>query len=503
MKKVLYAIVLYWLFVNSVFGQSKEGNNWVLGYPPDPDFPIGYLGGTLIGFNSGQPDTSHFSVDGGMYTSGTMSDINGNLLFYSNGCRVYNAKHEIMFNGDVLGGPGEVFDCCCDTLQRAIYIWQGMVALPWPKHPQLYKIIQTWYTKLFKVSDLLLESTIDMGLSGGDGEVIEKNKLVSFGLEVNGFLTSVRHGNGEDWWITMPEWQTRRYFIYRLDSLGLYGPAIQENAGILTGSGGNGQATFSPDGSRYAEVCFLQGQIMDFDRCTGRFSNPRVIQFNGDSLRCGATVSFSPDSRLLYVALCDTLYQYDLSVEDFNSTRMVVAQFDGVVDNTGMKSPFFDSMLLGPDDKIYMNSGTSSKALHIIHQPNQRGPACNFQKWGLELPTLHYGQMPNLPNFRLGAAEPPCGSDGCDTLPVTPSFGLFPNPATNYVIVSSPKPETGAGSTFYLYDALGRLLMEERMECLPHRIELADLPAAGYFYRVFSGGGERLGSGTLVKMNRK
>jgi hypothetical protein len=41
------------------------------------------------------------------------------------------------------------------------------------------------------------------------------------------------------------------------------------------------------------------------------------------------------------------------------------------------------------------------------------------------------------------------------------------------------------------------------MECLPHRIELADLPAAGYFYRVFSGGGERLGSGTLVKMNRK
>lgn len=504
MKKVLYTIILYGLFVNPVFGQSKEGNNWVLGYPPDPDFPVGYIGGALIDFNSGAPDTSHFSVDGGMYTSGTISDIDGNLLFYSNGCRVYNAKHEIMPNGDVLGGPGEVFECCCnDSLLRAGYAGQGMTALPWPKHPKLYKIIQTWQTSLFKIPDLLLESTIDMSLSSSDGDVVEKSKLVSSGLEINGFLTSVRHGNGEDWWITMPEWRTRRYFIYLLDSLGLHGPEIQENAGALTGSGGYGQAAFSPDGARYAEMCFFQGQVMDFDRCTGWFSNPRIIQYDTSGANQCAGVAFSPNSRYLYVSRCDSLYQYDMSVEDFNSTRQTVAYFDGMVDSSGLKNPFFYTMLSGPDGKIYMNSPGSTKALHIIHNPDEKGPACNFQKSGLELPTLHYGQMPNLPNFRLGAVEPACGSDGCDTLPVPPSFGLFPNPATNYVIVSSPKPETGATSTFYLYDALGRLLMKERMECLPHRIELADLPAAGYFYRVFSEGGEWLGSGTLVKVNRK
>jgi len=288
-----------------------------------------------------------------------------------------------------------------------------------------------------------------------------------------------------------------------LDSLGTHGPDIQEDAGVLIGSGGSGQSSFSPDGALYAEACFFQGQVMDFDRCTGKFSNPRVIQFNGHPDQCGTGVAFSPDSRYLYVSLCDTLYQYDMRVEDFNSTRMTVAQFDGVVDTSGLKSPYFSTMLLAPDDKIYMNFGTSSKALHVIHHPNQRGTACDFQKWGLDLPTLHHGQMPNLPNFRLGAIDPPCGSGACDTLPVTETFTLFPNPATDYVVVSNKKSEMAGVLTFQLYDALGRRLIEENMDCLPHRIELGYLPEAGYFYRVFSAGGERLGSGTLVKVSSR
>jgi len=57
--------------------------------------------------------------------------------------------------------------------------------------------------------------------------------------------------------------------------------------------------------------------------------------------------------------------------------------------------------------------------------------------------------------------------------------------------------------TFQLFDAIGRLLIEQTLDCLPHRIELKDLPEAGYFYRVFSADGKRLSSGTLVKINRR
>jgi hypothetical protein len=372
--------------------------------------------------------------------------------------------------------------------------------LPWPKHLGLYKIIQSWQTELFLIPDLLLESTVDMNLGNGFGDVIEKNKTVSSNLQLQGFLVSIRHGNGYDWWITAAEWRTRRYFVYLLDSLGIHGPDLQE-AGILTGSGGSGQSAFSPVVTKYAEACFFQGQIMDFDRCTGKFSNPRVIQFDTSGANQCAGVAFSPNSRYLYVSRCDSLYQYDLSVEDFNSTRQTVAYFDGVGDPAGLKNPFFYTMLLAPDNKIYMNAPGSTKALHVIHRPNERGTACDFQKWGLDLPTMHYGQLPNLPNFRLGAMDPPCGSGACDTLPVTETFTIFPNPATDYIVISNKKSEMAGALTFQLYDALGRLLIEEYLDCLPHRVELGDLPEAGYFYRVFSGEGTRLGSGTLAKVH--
>ena len=292
----------------------------------------------------------------------------------------------------------------------------------------------------------------------------------------------------------------KNYLVFLLDSLGLHGPDIQA-VGDLVGSGGYGQSAFSPDGTKYAEICFFQGQVLDFDRCSGKFSNPRLINYDSTGGNNYAGVAFSPNSQYMYISRSDSLYQFDMNASNFNDSRLTVAQYDGMPDSTFMKGSDFYTLLTAPDDKIYI-CPLQSKALHIIHQPNERGALCGFQKWGLELPTIHYGQLPNLPNFKLGAMDPPCSSMGCDTLPQTEDFFLFPNPATDYVVISNKKSTLGGALTFQLYDALGRLLIEETLDCLPHRIELADLPQAGYFYRVFSADNKRLTSGTLVKMSK-
>jgi hypothetical protein len=485
--------------------QSKAGNNWLLGYPPEPGFEVPYSGGSVVRFTDIGVDTSRFTAGGFMSVSSSISDSTGKLLFYTNGCEMYNREYQIMLNGNAISA-GESYDLTCTgaTGIKGYGEFQLLMTLPWPHKADKYV---SAYIFLNKPNTLLIEvhfSTIDMTLDNGKGGVVDKNLELYSDKVLNGFMNATRHGNGIDWWVTFPEYQSSNYLSFLLDSTGLHPPAIQDVGFFSDGCSGHGQSAFSPDGTKYAEVCFFRGQVMDFDRCTGKFSHARVIDFEttGDPANeengC-AGVAFSPDSRFMYVSRCDSLYQYDMLAKDFNSSRQTIAWYDGQPDTTGMRASGFYTLLTAPDDKIYINMSWSTKALHVIHHPNEKGLACGFQKWGLELPTLHYGQLPNMPNFKLGAANPACIN--CDTTVHKSSFTLFPNPAQSEVLICRQGEVQTGPFTFELYDALGRLMLEDAMETLPHRVYLNNLPEAGYFYRIFGNNGERLSNGTLVKVH--
>src|SRR5687768_2268111 len=44
--------------------------------------------------------------------SSSVCDINGNLLFYSNGNAIYNRDHQVMLNGDALLGHHSAVQAC-------------------------------------------------------------------------------------------------------------------------------------------------------------------------------------------------------------------------------------------------------------------------------------------------------------------------------------------------------------------------------------------------------
>jgi hypothetical protein len=128
-------------------------------------------------------------------------------------------------------------------------------------------------------------STVDMTIDNNRGGVVDKNLPIYIDKVLSGYMNTTRHGNGEDWWFTFPEYRTSSYLSFLLDSTGLNPPVLQDVGLFSTGCGGHGQSAFSPDGTQYAEVCFFRGQVMDFNRCTGTFSNARSIDFEttGDS----------------------------------------------------------------------------------------------------------------------------------------------------------------------------------------------------------------------------
>lgn len=87
----LFATAISLLFLTSSFGQFNRTMNWAIG------------DSALIDFNTSFPTVGSSSIDA-FEGSSTMSDLNGNLLFYTNGVSVWNSQHQLMDNGSGLFG---------------------------------------------------------------------------------------------------------------------------------------------------------------------------------------------------------------------------------------------------------------------------------------------------------------------------------------------------------------------------------------------------------------
>jgi hypothetical protein len=85
-----------------------------------------------------------------------------------------------------------------------------------------------------------------------------------------------------------------------------------------------------------------------------------------------------------------------------------IDSWDGYVEG-GIWAAGFDAAMLGPDCKIYIRTGTSNRVMHVIHNPNEKGKACNFEQHGIQLPARNHASIPNFVNYRLGY-EPVCDS---------------------------------------------------------------------------------------------
>jgi hypothetical protein len=126
-------------------------------------------------------------------------------------------------------------------------------------------------------------------------------------------------------------------------------------------------------------------------------------------------MAFSPNNRYLFVGVdAWDLYQYDLWAADIEASRMLVDTNDGYVE-PGWFNATFGPMMPGPDGRIYMIpiSG-SSRAVHVIDRPDERGKAAKLLQHHITLQTSNARSVQNFPNYRLG----PIDGSPCDTLDI-------------------------------------------------------------------------------------
>ncbi len=397
LKNYLFGI-LFVFVCSSSFGQG-EANNWFFG----GNAGVSFTTGTAVAIENGKVNTTEGSA--------SISDASGNLLFYTDGIRVWNKNHQVMPNGTGLNG---------DPSSTS----SGLI-VPSPGNSNIYYVFtvdEPHHDETAATNHGLNFSVVDMSLSGGDGEVIATQKnipLITYNpsnsqenkYKCSEKITAVRSGDCSSFWVITHF--TNKFYSFKVSSTGVNGTPVVSNSPVSVPVSGYrrnaiGYIKSSPDGSKLAVAhsnfaTSTGGSapggvfLYDFDITTGVVSNElEVYPRNKGNNPYG--VEFSRSGDRLYTTVNDpsfnsSLVQFDLTSPNIISTEAVI--------NTSTQYAH-GALQLGPDGKIYralynFNQG-SGPFLGVINDPEEIGTAANYVEQGvaLNIPTTGVNELSRI-----------------------------------------------------------------------------------------------------------
>ncbi len=459
-------IFIYLLFPILLVAQGKT-HNFLLGYNTLTD-QFTTAGKARLLFNNTSITVSNdirkmeFAA-----TQANISDENGNLLIASNGCWIADATGDTMQNGSGLN-PNSFTNDYCGQYPEGLPLSHGNIILPYPGNPNMYILFhQTGnYNAPYLISTELYYSEIDLSLNNGLGAVTAKNQIIINDLLVGG-IAACKHANGKDWWIVALKDATTIIHKFLLDSAGIIYMGNQNLGYPLPFAGNATQPTFSPDGTKFVygsgqggtpSTAFHDVRLFNFDRCSGHFSGLAYIPLN-DSLT-GFGLAFSPNSKYLYNASFQQVYQFNTDTANIAASKTIVAVNDGFYSPIPPFQTDFWFMYLAANGKIYISPGNGVVDLHYINYPDSAGLACDVHLHDLHLPCYSFRGNVNHPNYYLGCDTSqttcPCLTTGINEVAGHDfKFSISPNPSGGYLKIRYLLPQNQKG-LFEVFDITGK-----------------------------------------------
>lgn len=387
--KNLYFFILI-LYSLTTYAQ-KEANNWYFG--ENSGIKFNNDGSTSV-LSNGKLSTREGCT--------TISDSDGNLLFYTDGITVWNKRHQIMPNANGFLGNGLNGDP--SSAQSAIIV-------PKPKDPHIYYIFTVDTSSRIEDPDTGFNyTTIDIRLDGGLGDVVHGAKninliknssekisavlkdCVSKSIWVITFASKLGIKNDED----LNEFST--FYAYEVSELGINTTPVKSEFDIVV-EDPRGYMKLSPDGKKLACAHSVDGlYLYDFNPETGKISNQLPLNINfleTEKPQSPYGVEFSPNSQFLYISSYfntienddfidplkqySALLQYDLNATDINASEVVLDD----------RQMFRGALQLGPNGKIYRAMNTTYikglPYLSVINNPNTKGIQSNYKHNAIKL----------------------------------------------------------------------------------------------------------------------
>lgn len=362
--RISICLILSFLLVGIELSAQNDNNVWYFGDGAGLDFNAGVNPAVLEDGGS-----EYDSFEG----CSSVSNIDGELLFYCDGERVFRSDHQVMTNGYGLFGNSS-------TIQSTIIV-------PNPSDNGIYYIFTLDTDYLLGNYTGLSYSVIDMNQWFGFGAVTEEKNVNVTEEPLFEGLTAVKHANGTDVWVMVQLVDTMTFEAYLVTEDGVSTVPVQSNSDITNSSGWQSCMKFNPDGQKLACVYSgsYKGQILDFDPFSGQLSNALDLEISNENVQDWAPYGceFSPNGDRLYVSHLDygPIVQYDMTAADIPASRSDVGINNGVSGNAP-----YASLQLAPNGKIYAACYGES-FVSVINAPNELAADCNFQDTAITFAT--------------------------------------------------------------------------------------------------------------------
>ncbi|MFZ1586374.1 MAG: T9SS type A sorting domain-containing protein [Saprospiraceae bacterium] len=504
--KTTFKIILGWLIAIPFFllGQANRSMTFFNGYYGAPPADSIYYNNMWIE----RRDTGLFfservfsEYDFKFSQSSTYCDLNGKPILLWQGCYLLDAKTlKPIENGDLSNGPGakkDYMDFCkikkypFDTIGNGVINGYSLTySTFFLNRGNDEKVLLVYYRfndpPYFTVSHIYT-ALIDLkGSTDGGPTVIYKDSIQAPDVILRiGSINAIRHANGYDWHIVFAEKNSNNWYSILYDKNGLNLPIKSTIKQWDNNLVDEGTSTISPDGSKYVFHSNVhQFMIMDFDRCSGKFryfKDDEIPNVDGNVNQFHWS-EFSPNGRFLYLNNPKSIYQYDLNENDFYNSRVLIAEFDTSQINPLPIKGYFSMLLRGFDNKIYYWSYNTSRYVHRIAFPDQKGPDVGWTQDYYKTPIYPTWYIPTLIDYGMGPLEgSPCISsinDGSNKDFVS----FYPNPANDFVRAFIDQKYEKA--TVLIYDVTGRLMYHGNVAQLRIGMNISSWAAGTYIVQV-------------------
>ena len=406
MKRI--SSLFLFLFICATLLAQNEASFWYFGQNAGVRFDANL--GTVTAVTDGQLSTLEGCT--------SISDEDGNLLFYSDGSTIWNRNHQVMLNGTGLKGD--------DSSTSS-----GLI-VPKPQDPTFYYLFTVDEphhnnTSAFPamsandgINDGFMYSRINILDDGGLGAVdtTEKNvPLVTYDptnqleseLKCSEKITAVRADDCSSFWVLTHFGDT--FYAFKIDENGVNTTPVTSTVGPnipVEGYRRNalGYLKASPDGTKLISANFGESTILsedagggiylfDFNNDTGVVSNPLEI-YSAQNNNSPYGVEFSAENRKAYATIgfgptgggTSQVLQWDLESADIPNSLQVIHTSNTI--SAG-------ALQLGIDRRIYraqfsfVGDNNVSRYLGVIENPEADGNDIIYNEQGVFLSTNPLG----------------------------------------------------------------------------------------------------------------